>query len=85
MIDDSFIFEKIADLRLFEAHADMSTSHKTCSNVSWYLVLDQYHRFSVKTQTIFYPFIDTLRTRNQFIIIFRIKYSLMTAKEKFDV
>ena len=43
MIDDSFIFEKIADLRLFEAHADMSTSHKTCSNVSWYLVLDQYY------------------------------------------
>ena len=92
MIDDSFIFEKIADLRLFEAHADMSTSHKTCSNVSWYLVLDQYHRFSVKSQTIFYTFINTWLKlklwellRNHFIIIFRIKYSLMTAKEKFDV
>ena len=85
MIDDSFIFEKIADLRLFEAHADMSTSHKTCSNVSWYLLLDQYHTSSVKSQIIFYTFINARLTRNHCIIIFRIKYSLMTAKEKFDV
>ena len=54
MIDDSFIFEKIADLRLFEAHADMSTSHKTCSNVSWYLFLDQYRVFNVKIKNILY-------------------------------
>ena len=33
MIYDSFIFGKIADLRLFEAHADMDSSPKNIKNV----------------------------------------------------
>ena len=43
MIYDSFIFGEIADLRLFEAHADMDSSPKINKDVK----LDKFFRINI--------------------------------------